>query len=584
MLDNNHKIWQFKPAIPFEIRKKFSNLSELVLQLLYNRGMSEEKDVKDFLEPEVHNGDFDPFLFKDMEKAVDLIIKHIKAGNKIYVYGDYDADGVTSSALLVELLSSFKADVHAYLPNRVDEGYGINEEALKYIAGENAKLVITVDCGIRNKVEVEKARDLGLEFIITDHHIAPEELPDCPIINPAVPGENYPFKYLAGVGVAGKLGKALISKSKLPENLKKALEERMLDLVAIGSVADCVPLLGENRVLVKEGLRVINNTRRTGLKELIRAAGIENVKIDSWHIGFQLGPRLNAAGRMDHANTAYKLLITGDPSEAAILAQDLNAKNIERQRNTEEIYLSALSGIDEKNLPKIIVSVFSEKGEEVWNEGVIGLVAGKLASKFYRPVLVITKGGDGYKGSGRSIPEFDIVEAMKECGSVLNKYGGHPAACGFSLSLENLDKFKEMINRIAEEKLKNADLRPRILIEKELPLSDIEEDLVIEVEKLAPFGQKNEKPIFASKGVFVVDKMEMGADKQHIKLRLKSEIPGLIQAIGFGQSERWSDVNIGDRIDIAYYVDINDFNGRREAQMKILDIKKISVNIAEIEV
>jgi single-stranded-DNA-specific exonuclease len=568
----SEKIWQVKPEMPVDFRKKYSDLNEVVLQLLFNRNIIEDGEIKTFLEPEFANDTFDPFLFKDMEKAVDLIIKHVKAGNKIYIYGDYDADGVTSSALLVELLRSFKADVDVYLPNRVDEGYGINMEAIRLIAEKGAKLIITVDCGIRNKAEVDEAKKLGIDVVISDHHIPPEDLPDCPIINPASKNEKYPFKYLAGVGVAYKLAKALIIKSKLPENLKKAVEERMMDLVAVGTVADCVPLVGENRVILKEGLKVLNETRRVGLKELIKIAGIENVRLDSWHIGFQLGPRLNAAGRMDHANTAYELLSAGNKEEAAELAQKLNERNAERQKITEEIYFSALNAINKDDLPKIIISVYGDESEDIWNEGVIGLVAGRLSSKFYRPVLVITKTAEGYKGSGRSIPDLDIIESVSECAPVLKNYGGHPAACGFSFPFENLDKFKSLIEKIANDKLEKADLRPKINIEKELFLSQIDEDLIENIEKLAPFGQKNDKPVFASKGVVVVEKMEMGADKQHIKLRLKSQLPGLIHAIGFGQAEKWGSVNIGDTIDIAYHLDINDFNGRREAQMKIVDI------------
>jgi single-stranded-DNA-specific exonuclease len=614
------KHWQILPAIGDDLVKRYPDLSRIVLQLLFNRGITEKSEIEEFLnpptpfikgaykespQPPVTKGgsnDYDPFLFNDMERAVDLVIKHIKEQNKIVVYGDYDADGVTATAVLMDVLGTLRAEVEPYIPDRVSEGYGLNREAVKELSAAGVKLIIMVDGGIRSKEEVEYAKGFGLDVIVTDHHVPPvfnedsngnripkrvsdslDGLPDCLIINPLVENEKYPFKYLAGVGVAFKLAKAIISKSKLSQDDKRKLEERVLDLVAVGTVADCVTLLGENRILVKRGLEVLNKTGRIGLRELIKAAQINNgKKLDSWNIGFQIAPRLNAAGRMDHANTALELLLTKNKKEAEAIARRLDDRNIERQRTTEDIVEQIESGLAPPPLhpplprggvmdDKIIIAVTPD--EEVWNEGVIGLAAGKISERYYLPALVITKNEEGYKGSGRSIEEFNIVEALEECSELLDKYGGHPAACGFSLKEENLEKFKEKIAKIAERKLKGVNLTPKIKIEAEIGLDEISEELIAEVEKFAPFGQNNERPKFLSRGVKIVDIITMGIDGKHIKLRVKSEESRIISAIGFSQAEQWRDLRIGDKIDIVYYIEMNEFNGRSEAQLKIVDIK-----------
>lgn len=551
----------------------------VVLQLLFNRHITEKKDIEAVLHPVFSAHTFDPFLFRDMAAAVDLIISHVRARNKIFVYGDYDADGVTSSALLVNVLRSLRADVEVYIPDRVSEGYGLNLAAVEFIAGKEAKLIITVDSGIRSFKEVARAKELGVDVIVTDHHISSEneaEIPACLVLNPVLKNETYPFKYLAGVGVSYKLAKAIISRAKIPDDLKVEMEEASLDLLAIGTVADCVVLLGENRVLVKKGLETLTTTKRVGLKELIKVAQINvSKKMNSWNIGFQIAPRINAAGRMDHANTAYELLTTKDEKRAGILAAELNERNIQRQKETENIFFQANQQVDEEK--KIVVSVCrldKEKESEIWNEGIVGLVAGRLCERYYRPALVITQTESGYKGSGRSIPEFNLVEAIAEAGEYLEKYGGHPMACGFSLSGDTLDGFIRKIGEIAAEKLAGENLQPKLKIETELDLADINEDLLEDITKLEPFGQGNDKPIFMSKRAQIVDILKMGNEGQHLKLKLRGERSDIINAIGFSQTEKWSHLNIGDFIDIAYYLDLNEFNGRVEAQMKIVDIKK----------
>lgn len=559
------------PKIDDDFITRNSGFSRVVLQLLFNRGLRERKEIEQFLNPS--SGDFfDPFLFNNMRAAVDLIIKHIKAENKMVIYGDYDADGVTATAILAEVLAILKARIEIYIPDRASEGYGLNRKAIDEFIKNNLKLIITVDGGIRDKKEVEYAKEKGLDIIITDHHIAPEEkdLPDCLIINPNVKKENYPFKNLAGAGVAAKLAEAIINQAKLAETVKQKLKEQILDLVAVGTVADCVSLLGENRILVKEGLKVVNKNKRIGLGELIKVAQISG-GIEEWNIGFQIAPRLNAAGRMEHANTAFELLITKNKEEAEALARRLNNRNMDRQRITEEIMAEIEKKIEAREKEKIIIGVCplnQEKETEAWNEGVIGLVAGKLCDKYYRPALVITKGKEDYKGSGRSIEEFNIITALEETGEFLERYGGHPAACGFSLKEENLEKFISKMKEITDIKLAGADLRPKLEIECELGLEEVDENLVKDIESFSPFGQDNPRPKFTSGEVQIRDIVNMGIDGQHIKFRFNG-----LWAVAFGRSEEWKNFKIGDRVDIVYYVERNEFNGRSEVQLKLVDVK-----------
>jgi len=572
------KIWQVMPKIKEAFKNNYPEYSRLVLQLLYNRGIKNKENIEEFLSVDYEKFAHDPFLFNDMEAAVNLIIKHIKEGNNIIVYGDYDADGVTASAVMVEALNILKAKIDIYIPDRVAEGYGLNMKALEVISYSGTKLIITVDTGIRSVKEVAVAKKNKLDIIITDHHLPPkkkEDYPDCLIINPAMPEEEYPYKKLAGVGVAFKLAKALVYKSKLSLEDKKNIENKILDLVAIGTVADCVSLLGENRILVKKGLDILNKTKRAGLKELIKISCIENKRLKSWNIGFQIAPRLNAAGRMGHANTAYELLITGREKEAKALAGKLNEKNIERQKLTEEIIIEVEKQINKEEIPDIIIGVCQDginEDTEKWNEGIIGLVAGRISSKYYRPVLVITGSGNEYRGSGRSIKEFNLIKAVEASAEHLNKYGGHPGACGFSLKKENLNKFINKITKIVEKELKELDLRPKIEIEAVFDLSKIDEKLIREIDMFSPFGEGNERPVFASYNITVLDIFYMGMEKQHVKFRVKSDNSTVFSAIGFSQAEKWEDIIIGDKIDIVYCLELNEYNGRTEVQLMIIDI------------
>jgi len=582
------KIWQFYPKFPEKILEENSDKNQFILQLLYNRGLKTKDDFAWFFDL-VNLDFFDPFLFDDMEKAIDLIISHIKLGNKIMIYGDYDADGVTSAALLYDVFSVFKAKVDFYLPDRVSEGYGLNKTAIEEIKKEDFKLIITVDNGIRNKEEVDYAKNLGLDVIVTDHHTLPEkreDLPNCLIVNPADEKSSYPFRYLAGVGVAFKLASALIKKSKLENKDKERLICKSLDLVALGTVADMVPLLGENRLMVKKGLEALNETKRFGLQELIKISGLSG-NLNSYNIGFQLGPRLNAASRIKHANSALNLLIVKDEQEAKDLAEELNNRNSERQKVTEELMSSAESQINPENIEKIIIVKNSK--EDAWNEGVIGLVAGKLSEKYYRPSVVIAKTSEVfedeygqkkeiYKGSGRSIEGFNLVEALEENKDILYKYGGHPMAGGFSIIGDHnmllfVDRLRERADKILDEKT----LTPKIKIDLELDFEDINDLLIEGLEEMAPFGQSNPAPKMASFDVKIIDAVKMGNEGQHIKFRFLDDKKNSLKnfwGISFGGTKKYSELSVGDRVSVVYNLEFNNFNGNRDIQLKIVDIKK----------
>jgi len=570
--------WEVKPKADDSFVKENSVYGKIVAQLLFNRGLTEKSEMELFFKPAKANLS-DPFLFGQMSEAVALAIKHIKAQNLIVIYGDYDADGVTAVAVLVEIFSILKAKTAVYIPGRTSEGYGLNKKAIDELNKLGAKLIITVDNGIRNQAEVEYAKSLGLEIIITDHHEPPPEKkgwPNCPIINPKTEAA-YKYKSLAGVGVAFKFAQGVIKMAKLEEKTKIKLENKVLDLVAIGTVADMVSLLGENRILVSEGLKIINERKRLGLDELIKISQSSNnlyKKINALNIGWQISPRLNSAGRLDHANTAYELLITKDKTEAQTIAQKLNDKNSQRQKITEAITEYCRDLIEKKMLADKILIVCSPNIEneaaEGWPEGVVGLVAGRLCEKYSRPVLAITKLREEIKGSGRSIDEFNLMEAIEQVSEHLDKFGGHAAACGFTLkSQADLTKFSKKMKAMTEAALDGVELAPKILVEAEINLDEAGEELITELEKFEPFGEDNERPKFLTRDLRITDKMSMGAAGQHVKFRF-----GQIWAVAFSQAENFKDFKIGDQVDAVYYLEFNEFNGRKSAQMKLVDMKK----------
>jgi len=554
----NHSRWNILPSAPAEYLAKTSRFSTLTAQLLYNRGLIEPSQLEPFITAdECLLGN--PLLLPDMHRAVARIYQALLSGENIAIYGDFDADGITGTTLLVQALSSLGSRVTPYIPHRLTEGYGLKTATLDNLYRQGVSLVITVDCGITAFTQVKKAQRLGLDIIITDHHTPPAEVPPAiAVVNPKLPNSSYPFSELAGVGVAFKLLQALfqgIGKEKQLDGL--------IDLVAMGTVADMMPLLGENRYLVKQGLKLINTTPRLGVREMLTQAGLNIGSLDAEAISWVLTPRLNAAGRMAHAMMSYKLLTTASPQEAHELTMWLEEKNAERQKLTSNTLAKAREQVLAQGaLPLLIAS------DEDYPGGIIGLVAGRLSDEFCRPVVVIRTGTDMSRGSCRSIPEFNIIHALNQCSGLLFQFGGHPQAAGFTLPTKNLAHFKQTLLQLASTELAGVDLRPCLDIDAEIKLPDLAGDTYQSIQKLAPFGQGNPVPTFLSQRVEVIDCQTMGTNGEHLRLKLKQG--GTVwDGVAFGLGNFLAEVS--PPIDIVYNLKVDQWGGGERLRLNILD-------------
>jgi single-stranded-DNA-specific exonuclease len=555
--------------------ERLSHLSPLLAQILYNRGFADPEDVDVFLTSRIRFDD--PFRLLGMSRAVGRIRTAIRSGHPIVVYGDFDADGVTATALLVQTLEAMGARVHPYIPHRVDEGYGLNCDALDRIAAAGARLVITVDCGIRSPIEVAHGNSLGMDVIVTDHHaVGPELPPALAVINPRQAGDPYPFKDLAGVGLAFKLAQALILEEKRhPGGTEPSTVEEadLIDLVALGTVADLVPLLGENRGLVQRGLAELNRARRPGIQALLSEAGLRPGRVDAAAVGFVLGPRLNAAGRLSTAEISYRLLTAPDPWIAAPLASELGRLNARRQELTTEKVALARDLLETDGMERNLYFV----ADPDFPPGVVGLVAGKLADDLYRPVLVAELGQQQTHGSARSIPEFNITAALDECRDLLERHGGHAAAAGFTVRNEHLDDLRRRLESIADRQLAGQELVPTLQIDAVVELADLDWAAIELLAQLEPCGYANPQPVFASRGLEVVEQRPVGRESQHLKLTVRDPVATGPQArlvrdaIAFRMGE-WSG-KLPPRIDLAYTFESNEFNGAARLQLNVKDLR-----------
>ena len=562
------KRWQVATAIPPEVESNLSGYPPILRQILYNRGYPTPEAARQYVEARVPPGT-DPFNILGMAEAVDRLEYAIRAREPIAVYGDYDVDGVTATTLLVQSLNSLGAQAIGYIPNRFEEGYGLNKEALETLSADGIRLVITVDCGIRALEEAEHARKLGLDLIISDHHEPRKELPKAVArINPKQPGDLYPEKELAGVGLAYKLvmGLQAFLERRGDAHLAGLNPDDLLDLVALGTVADLAPLTGENRALVRAGLQAIRRPRRQGLMSLIGVCGLRADQVTSTHIGFALGPRLNAAGRLDSALAAYQLLTTQDVFEAGRIAQILDGQNRERQKITRDIQAHAeqLALADDPDA----LLLFAAHPD--YNSGVVGLAASRLADLYYRPAIVAQKGEEYTRGSCRSIPEFHITEALDQCADLLEHHGGHAAAAGFTVHNDNLRALVRQLQEITNQQLAGRDLRPILSADAEIPLADLRPDLLKYLELLQPTGFKNRGAMFASRDLKVASHRTVGRDGSHLKLTVTD---GWItfDAIAFRQGH-WEE-QMPERIDLMFTFEQNEFNGRTSLQLNVRDLK-----------
>ena len=571
------KRWIVAPKTPPDHLAQYREMSPIVAQILYNRGLTDPADAYRFL----HADDLNPGSLLSLkgkrpsiDRALARIRQAIRANEPIVVYGDFDADGVTSTALLVEALKALGARVAPYIPHRVDEGYGVNNEALLKIARWGVKLVITVDCGIRSVEEVEEGKALGLDIIVTDHHSLGPELPKAySVINPKCDDANYTEDMLAGVGVAYRLAEALFTIAGIGQakaaNGRAPTPDDFLDLVAIGTVADLAPLNRlENRILVKRGLQIMNETRRMGLRALFEVAQLKLGSIDAGSIGFGIGPRINAAGRLDDAMLAYELLSTTDPNKAGQLAVRLQALNVQRQeltRAAQDMIREKLE--DAESLPLIFA------GDRHFQPGIVGLVAGRLTEEFFRPAVVMEEGDLESRASCRSIPQFDITHALDQCASLLVRHGGHAQAAGFTILNENIPEFKDKLMTLARNALRGQDLLPTLEIDMEVDAADVSLDLAMELRQLEPTGHMNPTPTLITRNLRVQEWRTVGQKDQHLKLRLGRAGLSTLDAIGFNLAGDWS-VKNGDYVDVAYQLEINEWNGNTTAQLRLLDIKR----------
>jgi len=568
---NQPKRWQIAPTLTPQANEALVKFPAILRQMLYNRGYATDAKARAFLKAET-DFDTDPFQMTGMKEAVERLLLAIGQKESIAVYGDYDVDGVTATALLVQTLRALGGNIQAYIPNRMDEGYGLNPKALDLLKASGVGLVITVDSGIRSPAEAAYARSIGLDLIISDHHQPAEgELPFAQaVINPKQAGDRYPEKDLAGVGVAYKLAQALLSKcEKSGPNFQL---EDVLDLVALGTVADLVPLVGENRLLVRKGLQKIRETKRQGLFSLAAVSDLVLARTTAISIGFILGPRLNAAGRLESALAAYDLLTTTDLKQAGELSQQLNNQNRLRQELTRKIQYEAEAIVqaDDPNSP-LLFAVSPE-----FNSGVVGLAAARLVETYYRPAVV----GQVFEEEGmtrcscRSIPEFQITQALDQCKDLLIRHGGHAAAAGFTVSNENLEPLKKRLKSIAQEQLGSKDLRQTLNADAEVPLSDLQFELLKYLEYLQPTGYGNPEAAFVTRNVRVTNRRTVGAEGKHLKLSV-TDGRVTFDAIGFRLGHLHSDLPLN--VDLLYTFESNEYNGRTTLQLNLKDVKPAGV-------
>jgi len=559
--------------------------SDIITQLLLNRRIK-PKESGDFFNPNFDKDLKDPFKLAGIKKVVNLIKKLRRSKEKIAIWGDYDVDGVTSSALLSETLTKLNIKSYVYIPTR-KEGYGLNMAGIERISQKGISTIFSVDCGITSIDEIEYAKTLGMKFIIFDHHIPEKDLPKAyAIINPKLPKCRYPFKDLSACGVVYKLVSAL--HKTYPKKISEGFVKWSLDLVGISITSDVVPLIEENRVLLKYAMVVIPKTRKIGLSELLDRAGVNRENISTYTLGYQIGPRLNAPGRINDATISYKLLTTKDKKRAVELAKTLDRENRERQKILEKALEQAERKIKKKELEKNKLIFI---GDKRWHSGIVGLIAGKLQERYHRPALVFQELDKISKGSARSIRTFHITEALRKCKKYLINCGGHKAAAGFSFKNDNFKKIKKKLENVANTEIKDKDLVEKIKIDAEIFLRDVDLDLVRKLKLFEPTGLGNRRPLFLAKRVEISDIKGVGKDYKHLRMHLKIDHKKILaetekenlepvpftptlQSIGFDQGHWCERLKKGDRIDIVFSLDEDTWRGNTRVDVKIIDLRK----------
>ncbi|OWK26865.1 MAG: single-stranded-DNA-specific exonuclease RecJ [Parcubacteria group bacterium GW2011_GWA2_38_13b] len=596
--------WILKPKAPEAFFDKFPEINAVTLQLLFNRGIKTQKEIDEFLGPDYDEDLHNPKLLKDMGKAIKRVKMAISKKEKITVYGDYDADGICGATILMDALKAIGAEPGIYIPDRNKEGYGLNFESVRFLSKQKTDLIVTVDCGVSDYKEVELANSLGIDVVIIDHHTIPPKLPKAvAIINPRRKGDQYPFKELSATGVAFKFAKALFNAS----NINNEREKWLLDLVAISTITDRMVLLGENRTLVKYGLVVLTKTKRKGLKALLKLIGKDGAKVEKSErrkfnifglnardLGFMIGPRLNAAGRIDHANTSFELLNSSDENEIGRILDKLDAINKDRQNLCDKIFKEVCAKMGDYPKDKIIID-----GSSDWLVGIVGLIAGKLAEKYHRPALIYHKGETESDGSARTIKSFNIIKALRKAGDLLSECGGHAMAAGFHVKNENIAAFTKRMTEIANREIKNNDLIPETEIDMDITnfqflISNFQinyesqsvsqrikldwRELYEVIEDFRPFGPGNEEPTFLLRGCVMKDLRVVGKNGAgHLKTRI--DCGGKeFNCIGFGLGGWYDKIKAGDKIDIVFNLTLNEWNGSRNLEFKIVTLRQAGMD------
>ncbi len=553
---------------------------DILLQVLANRGVKPE-DVPIFLSPDWSRDIFPPSLFTRMSAAVELALDVLARGERIVIHGDYDADGVSGSSLVYLALQEVSAklglpfNVDVFLPDRERDGYGVAMHTIERLAGEGVKLVITVDCGIATGLELDRGQALGMQAIVCDHHQLGTHLPTFAVLlHPLAPGETYPNKTLCGTGVAFKFASGLIEEARCRgAAFPLGHEKWYLDLVAIATVTDVMPLIGENRALESFGLKVLNKTRRPGLRAIFESSGTALGEIDTQVIGFRIGPRLNAAGRLASAEIAFKAVTAPTPEEALVAAAELERLNRERQNIFAKSYAEArVMAVELVGKAKVLV-VYAEH----WLPGIVGLIAGRLVNDFGLPAFALTKVGEHYVGSGRTAAGLHLVEAMNACGDVFVKKGGHPQACGLTIRSEaHVHQFRDEIGAYADEVFTKQGGAQIFVIDAEVKLSEMSLAFVDRLSALEPFGEGNRQPIFTTQPLTIMAVETMGATKAHLRLTVVDETGTVAKMVGFGFGEQARTLIRGNRVEVAFETGVNVWNGRREVQLRVVDLRPIS--------
>jgi len=565
------KKWVIADRVDEDYMKTIAEEDDILAQIFFNRNITTEQEKNDFLNPEYEQLR-DPFLLKNMDIAVSRLVLALKEKHRIVIFGDYDVDGCTATAILYRALRSYGGSVSYYIPDRMKEGYGMTKVAIDHLIDRGTDLIITVDNGTASYDEVGYAKEHNIDVIITDHHEVTKEVPQAlAVINPKQLDDPYPFEGICGATVAFKLVCALTMRlGEKDDSIRLEQLKWYLDLVAIGTVADVMPLIDENRILVKYGLMVLKKTRNPGIKAIAKVAGIELEKVDVRTIGFAFAPRINAAGRMTHAENALKLLLTDNPAEAEMLALRLEQLNRQRQETVK----SHIDNVKLELYSRDKIDSVLVLHDASWTSGILGLIAGRVSEEFSRPVFCLAEEGGMFKGSARSSVDFHIVEAMKAVSETLVKFGGHKQAGGFTVTHDHYEIFKQSLISYGDLVLHDDNKVREIQVDAEIDTSRITKKLFRDLQKLQPFGQKNPDPVFAAHAMLVTETKLVGADLKHLKITLKDSHNNTWKGIAFSVEDEIKEIERGERVDIAFSIQENEWKGVTNLECMIHDIRR----------